>query len=137
MMSLLAQQASWYSFPNGQGFHGTNMKPGHVNSLTHFDMLSSTQLIQDGMKFFPLFLFQQSNMYLTSQKRSRNDGGHVEAYFILLSMFSNLFHVMKQARQKGAPSRMSISCVDQKACQSDPSTVDMRTHKPIHRNNSP
>ena len=84
-----------------------------------------------------IFSFQQSNMYLTSQKRSQNDAGHVEVYFILLSMFSNLFHVMKQARWKGTSSKMSISRIDPKARQSDPSTVDMRTHKPIHRNNSP
>ena len=39
------QQMVWYSFLKGHGFHGTNIKPGHVNLLVHVNIDSSKHVI--------------------------------------------------------------------------------------------
>ena len=46
------QQTVWYSFPNGQGFHSTNMNPGHVNLFVHTLMLSSRQFVACSKSLF-------------------------------------------------------------------------------------
>ena len=46
IMSLSTLPASWYSLQTGQGLRGTYINPGHVYSITHFDIDSSTALIQ-------------------------------------------------------------------------------------------
>ena len=94
MISESAHPASWYSLPNGHGFHGTNINPGQVYLLTHLLILSSMQLIQLGMKLLAIFLFQQSNISHTSQNQSWNSGGFLFIYVRLLSIFSNFVHVI-------------------------------------------
>ena len=52
----------------GQGSLGMNMKPRLVHSFTHFERLSSMQLIQLGMKLSAMLAFHASNILETSQK---------------------------------------------------------------------
>ena len=94
MISESAHPVSWYSLPNGHSFHGTNISPGQVYSLTHLLILSPMQLIQLSTKLLALFLFQQSNISCTSQNQSRNSGGFLFMYVRLLSIFSNRVHVI-------------------------------------------
>ena len=95
IMSESVHPASWYSLPNGHGFHGTNINPGwQVYSLTHLLMLSLMQLIQLSTKLLAIFLFQQSNISHTSQNWSQNSGGFFFMYVRLLSIFSNCVHVI-------------------------------------------
>ena len=68
------QQTVWYSFPNGHGFHGTNIQRG-VYLLVQTLMDSSKEFAHPGMKFLFIFLFQVSNICLTSQKQSLYAGG--------------------------------------------------------------
>ena len=42
------QQMVWYSSLKGHGFHGTNIKPGHVNLLVHVNIDSSKHVIHPG-----------------------------------------------------------------------------------------
>ena len=42
------QQMVWYSFLKGHVFHGTDIKPGHVNLLVHVDIDSSKHVIHPG-----------------------------------------------------------------------------------------
>ena len=89
MMSESAYPESWSSLPNGHVFHGTNINPGQVYSLTHLLMLSLMQLIQLSTKLSAIFLFQQSNISHTSPNWSQNSDGSLFVYVRLLSIFSN------------------------------------------------
>ena len=113
------------------------MKPGHVNSFTHLDMLSLMQFIQLGEKFVPIFLFHSCSIHLTSQKRSLYCGGSCFVYPRLYKMSSNRHLDMYGVTRNGAPSKTSTFFVDQNARRSEPSTVKIKTYTPIHRRNSP
>mmetsp|Transcript_29007 Transcript_29007/g.44580 ORF Transcript_29007/g.44580 Transcript_29007/m.44580 type:complete len:86 (-) Transcript_29007:205-462(-) len=56
-----------HSFPNGQGFLGTNMKPGHVNWDIHGLMYLSRQVIHPDEKHLLMFLFQASTRRFTGK----------------------------------------------------------------------
>ena len=57
----MEQQTEWYSLPNGCGFLGTNILPGHVYLFVHGLMLSSRHETHDGVNCCAIFLFHSSN----------------------------------------------------------------------------
>ena len=130
-MSFSPQPALWYLLLNGHGFHSTNIKPGHVYSLTHFDIHSSVQLIQLGQKICPIFLFQQSSILQTSQKQPQKGGGSSPLYMMLSMIFSNWVHVMNSVNLNRVPPKMFTSFLHQNKHQSTPLTDDIRTQSPI------
>ena len=134
---FLLHPASWYSLPKGQGFFGIYMKPGHIYSLTHFNIDSSIQLIQLGKKLAPMLSFHIMIIDRTSQKQSQNSGTSSFVYPRLLRIFSKCLCEMKGVRRNGAPSKASTVFVNQNDRRSAPSTVDINTHIPIHCRNSP
>ena len=109
MMSLSAHPASWYSLPNCLGLRGTYINPGHVYSLTHFDIDLSIALIQLGETLWAIFTFQASIDCLTSQNRSTYTGGSLLVYIMAERMVSNQFRVITDDKQNGTPSYMSTS----------------------------
>ena len=94
MMSLSTQPASCHSFPNFHSFLGTYMNPGHVYSLSHFDMDSSIVFIHDSKQFSSMFLFHASMNCCTSQNRSFNTGAALSMYTMFVSIDSNWFQLM-------------------------------------------
>ena len=57
-----------YSFPNGHGFHGTNIHPGQLYLFIHVLMDSSKQLTQLGVNCSVLLASQASMISRTCQK---------------------------------------------------------------------
>ena len=66
MTSLEQQPVSCHSFTNFQGFLGMYMNPGQVNSLSHFEIDSSTALIQLGRNSTSMLAFQGAMRSRTS-----------------------------------------------------------------------
>jgi hypothetical protein len=55
MIPVLPEQTVWYSFPNGQGFRGTNMNQGQVCMFVHVDIDLSKHTMCPGLKLFACF----------------------------------------------------------------------------------
>ena len=85
------QHTVWYSFPNGQGFHGTNIHPEQLYLFVHGLMDSSKQLTQLGVNCSVILASQASMISLTSQKKSLKAGGCLAVIARAFRIASNHF----------------------------------------------
>ena len=120
----------WYSFPNGHGFHGTNIHPGQLYLFIHVLMDSSKQLTQLGVNCSVIFAFHASMISLASQKQSLKAGGCLAVIARAFRIALNHFLDMNVPNLIGAPTKQSTSAIDQNSVHSGPLIVAMRNHKP-------
>ena len=113
------QHTVCYSFPNVHGFCGTNIHPG-----------PSKQLTQLGVNCSVILAFHASMISLTSQKQSLMAGGCLAVISRAFRIASNCFLDMNVPNLIGAPTKQSISPIDQNSMHSGPLIVAMRNHKP-------
>ena len=124
------QHTVWYSFPNGHGFHGTNIHPGQLYLFIHVLMDSSKQLTQLGVNCSVIIAFHASMISLASQKRSLKAGGCLAVIARDFRIASNCFLNMNVSNLIGAPTKQSTSPIDQKSMCSGPLIVAMMNDKP-------
>ena len=131
------QHTVWYSFPNGHGFHGTNIHPWQLYLFVDVLMDSSKQLTQLGVNCSVILAFHASMISLTSQKQSLKAGGCLVVIARAFRIALNCFLDMNVPNLIGAPTKQSAPPIDQKSMHSGPLIVAMRNHKPSQQKNSP